>query len=168
MDFFRVWTSAVSGTIIFTALCEIIVPDGNIKKYVRLILGMIVTVTLIKPLGSMNIVKTTEEILNYNKALAYSQQENYTEDEKKKITQLYQRKLEEKITESLESKINASISIDVDTESELKEKFGEIKEIYVEVSQDNGFKDYQDEIMEILRKDYGISEDKLRLKFLSG
>ena len=87
MDFFRVWTSAVTGTIIFTALCEIIVPDGNIKKYVRLILGIIVTVTLIKPLGSLNIVKTTEEILNYNKALAYSQQENYTEDEKNKITQ---------------------------------------------------------------------------------
>ena len=166
MDFFRVWTSAVTGTIIFTALCEIIVPDGNIKKYVRLILGMIVTVNLIKPLGSLNIVKTTEEILNYNKVLAYSQQENYTEEEKRKITKLYQKKLEEKITEGLKNKINASITVDVETEAELREKFGEIKEIYVEVFQDKGFKDYKDEIIEILKKDYGISGEKIRLKFI--
>ena len=124
MEFLKSWTSAIAGTIIFTALCEMIVPDGNMKKYVRMCLGMLVMITLIKPLSNINLSSYAENLFDYDKTLAYSQQKNYTEEERTIIKELYQEKLEGKIKETLENKINAEITARVDAETEDEKNFG--------------------------------------------
>lgn len=168
MEFLKGWTSAIAGTIIFTALCEIIVPDGNMKKYVRMCLGMLVMITLIKPLSNINLNSFTENLFDYDKTLAYSQQKNYTKEERELIKELYQGKIEGKIKETLEKKINAEITARVDAETKAEENFGEILSLYIIVSQKDGFWDYADEIKKILKEDFGISEDKVTLKFKKG
>lgn len=168
MSFFREWTASVVGIIIFTSACEIIVPDGEMKKYVRLVLGMLVTISLIKPIGNFKIIKRAEDVFYYDRSAAFKQQEYYSENERKMINDLYRKKLEEKIVKTLNGKIDAVFTAVVDTEAESGESFGEIKDIYIEVKQSGGFRDYADEIKEILKNDFGIKENAVRLKFVGG
>ena len=168
MDFFRIWTSAVAGIIVFSAIVEIIAPDGELKKYVKLILGMVVTVTLITPLENISLKNTTKELIDYDKTLAFRQQKNFTEEENKKIIELYKGKLEDKIHEELNKEIKEDIKVYVEVNTENKDNFGDIKDIYVVVSQRDGFIDYADEIKELLKMNFGISEERVRLKFVKG
>ncbi len=168
MSFFRTFISAVAGVIIFSAIVEIIAPDGELKKYVKLVLGMVVTVTLISPLGNISLKNTTKELINYDKTLAFRQQKNFTEVENEKIIKLYKEKLEEKIHDELIKKIKQDIKVYAEVNTENKDNFGDIKSIYVVVSQKEGFVDYADEIKELLRINFGISKERVRLKFVKG
>ena len=168
MNFFRIWTSAVAGIIVFSAIVEIISPEGELKKYVKLVLGMFVTVTLITPLGNISLKNTGKMLVDYDKTLAFRQQKNFTEEENEKIIKLYKEKLEKKIHEELKKEIKENIKVYVDVNTENKEGFGDIKDIYVVVSQREGFIDYADEIKELLKINFGISEERVRLKFVKG
>ncbi len=168
MNFFRIWTSAVAGIIVFSAIVEIISPDGELKKYVKLVLGMVVTVTLITPLGNISFKSAAKELIDYDKTLAFRQQKNFTEEENDKIIKLYKEKLEKKIYEELNKEIKEDIKVYVEVNTENKDNFGDIKGIYVVVSQRDGFIDYADEIKELLKINFGISEERVRLKFVKG
>lgn len=168
MFFFRTFISAVAGVIVFSAIVEIIAPDGELKKYVKLVLGMVVTVTLISPLGDISLKNITKNFIDYDKTLAVQQQKNFTEEENEKIIKLYKEKLEKKIYDELNKIVKHDIKVHTDINTENKDNFGEIKSIYVVVSQKKGFVDYADEIKELLRINFGISEERVRLKFVKG
>lgn len=167
MEFFRNWTSEIVGVIVFYALCEIITPENDTKKYIKIILGMIVTVTLIKPIENINFNDVKDTFLSYDKVLAYNQQENYNDMEKDKILKLYCKKIEDKIVKHLEEKFKIRVSASVKVHTEKPERFGEISEIYLVIYQKNVFKDYSDEIRNELKKVFGIEDNKVKLKFIS-
>ena len=54
----------------------------------------------------------------------------------------------------------------VEVNADSNDNFGEIKDIYVVVSQKEGFVDYTDEIIEILGQEFGIIEERIRLKYV--
>lgn len=168
MNFFRSFVSAIAGIIVFSAIVEIIAPEGGLKKYVKLVLGMVITVTLITPLENISFKDTAKKLIDYDKTLAFRQQENFTEEENKKIVNLYKEKLEKKIHDELNKEIREDIKVYVEVNTENKESFGDIKDIYVVVSQRDGFIDYADEIKELLKINFGISEERIRLKFVKG
>ena len=168
MLFLRTLTSAVAGIIVFSVILEIIAPDGEIKKYIRLVLGMVITITLINPLGKINIRKAAGTIYDYNKALALKQQKNFSEEENDKIIEIYKGKLENKIYEKLKTQVKGDIKIFVEVYKENQDNFGEIKDIYVVVTQKEGFTDYTNIIKKILGEDFGISEERIRLKYVKG
>ncbi len=70
------WLLSVAGIIILGVLCEMILPDGQMNKYVKVIFSFAVLLVLIMPLP--NIFKTEidiNSILEFNPSL----QENYLE-----------------------------------------------------------------------------------------
>lgn len=70
------WLLSVAGIIILGVLCEMIIPDGQMNKYVKTIFSFAVLLVLIMPLP--NIFRTEldiNSILEFNPAL----QENYLE-----------------------------------------------------------------------------------------
>ncbi len=70
------WLLSIAGIIILGVLCEMIIPDGQMNKYVKTIFSFAVLLVLILPLP--NIFKTEidiNSILEFNPAL----QENYLE-----------------------------------------------------------------------------------------
>ena len=70
------WLLSIAGIIILGVLCEMIIPDGQMNKYVKTIFSFAVLLVLIMPLP--NIFKTEidiNSILEFNPAL----QENYLE-----------------------------------------------------------------------------------------
>ena len=50
MDFIKDWITNICAALIFITAVDIILPDNNIKKYCKLILGLILMVVVINPI----------------------------------------------------------------------------------------------------------------------
>ena len=46
------WIISVCGIALLTVLCDVIVPDGNTKKYVRTVIGIVLSFTILSPIAS--------------------------------------------------------------------------------------------------------------------
>lgn len=44
------WILSVAGVAVLSVLCEIILPSGQTKKYVKTVIGVVVTLALVQPL----------------------------------------------------------------------------------------------------------------------
>lgn len=44
------WVLTVAGVSVLTVLCDIILPDGKTRKYIRTVLGVVVTLVIAQPL----------------------------------------------------------------------------------------------------------------------
>lgn len=47
------WILSVAGVAVLSVLCEIILPSGKTKKYVKTVIGVVVTLALVQPLFSL-------------------------------------------------------------------------------------------------------------------
>lgn len=47
------WILSVAGIAILSVLCDIILPDGQTKKYVKTVIGVVVTLAVVQPLFSL-------------------------------------------------------------------------------------------------------------------
>lgn len=52
-DQLTAWAVSVTVAIIFSAMMNALLPDTNIKKYIQVVLGIIVTVIMLSPLFSL-------------------------------------------------------------------------------------------------------------------
>lgn len=164
LEFLKNWALVISGTIIFAALCEILIPKGTEKKYIKLLLGMVLTLALIKPLEKISVLGNQYNMFDFEKSLAYDTNKSFSADESKYVTKLYTENLEGNIKMRLESKLEASAEVFAEV-SEEEKSFGEIKSIFVSIYQKDGFKDFKEEVFEILKEDFGIEKDRVTLKF---
>ena len=44
------WVLTVAGVAVLTVLCDIIIPDGKNRKYIKTVLGVVVTLVIVQPL----------------------------------------------------------------------------------------------------------------------
>lgn len=165
MGFFKEWICAVASAIIFASLCEILLPSGYMKKYVSLILGIILSITMVKPIEKISLNNWSDKLFEFERNNAYITQEVLEENEKEEVIKIYTSKLEAAVKRKLCEKVNADIRVDLETETYEKERFGEINEVLVTVIQDDSFKDYRSTIEEILNKEFGVSNEKVKIKF---
>lgn len=164
MEFFKQWTFKIASTIIFASLCEIIVPNGNIKKYVNLLLGFLLSLSILSSVNGAKAGDIYDIFTTSKQEEAYITQSSFEEEEKKIVLDLYTKKLEEKIKEELLNEINEEISVSIDVYSD-ELKFGEIKNAYITVVQQDGFIDYRQDILRILNNKFNVSESKIKIKF---
>ena len=45
------WIVSVCGLALITVLCDVIVPDGNTKKYIRTVIGIVLSFTILLPIA---------------------------------------------------------------------------------------------------------------------
>jgi len=167
MELFKEWISAIASAIIFASLCEILLPSGNMKKYVNLILGIILSITMLRPFSDNSFNNWSNNFFEFERMNAYATQAELDEEEKGLVMQIYTEKLEKAIYSKLCEKINAEIIVEIEPETQKKDYFGEINHVTIVVVQKEGFKDYRKEIEEILKSEFGISDDNITIKFKS-
>lgn len=47
------WVVTVAGIAILSVLCDIILPDGQTRKYIKTVIGVIVTLVMLQPLANL-------------------------------------------------------------------------------------------------------------------
>lgn len=133
MEFLNSWLQGIIISVVVATIIEMILPNGNAKKYVKIVLGIYVVFNIITPIinqftnsnfelsSIINIEEYTEKMDTYEVS-----SKNIDELNEKNIEQLYITNLKNDITAKLEEKDYLAKSIEVEIEND---KTYEIKSI---------------------------------------
>ena len=84
----RIYMLRICGVFIISSVCNMILPDGNIKKYARILMSIIVCITLLSPCD------ISFDKISYNKS-----DFEVAEDFENQVTEEYKRRIENMIYE---------------------------------------------------------------------
>jgi stage III sporulation protein AF len=148
MDIVRNWVINIITVIIVSFFAEILMPNGNFKKYSKLVIGLIVMVMIIKPVVQISnsellLNKITLEISNYiDKARIAEQSKIMEEKQAQQIIKTYHANLTDQVKQRVKVMSEAyepEVRVNVDTN--LKSSgFGSIREIEISLLPDRGNK----------------------------
>lgn len=108
IDWFRAWSKGIVIAVIIASLIEMILPDNNSKKYIKIIIGIFVVYTIVSPVINQFSKTKLEDITKINNYI-----ETYSKDviEDNKVTfksedaikQIYVQNLQSSIKSKLET-----------------------------------------------------------------
>lgn len=157
IKFFSDWTKSIGVAIVLVSIIEMILPNNNSKKYIRMLLGVFVIFNIISPL-----VKNKDKIdlSNFN-IIDYATQETSVsvnqESMDERIKELYEDELKIDIINKLDEMGYYVKSASVETEK--KDNNWEITKIKLSI--DNLIN--KKEIENFLINEYGVNEKCLKI-----
>lgn len=103
MTFFRNWIEQIAISVVIVSIFELIIPNGNIKKYIKIVLGVYVIYCMIVPIANnqKNLKLKDMELKNIikNEKLQTGSDEDSID---KNLEKLYIRELEKKINSKID------------------------------------------------------------------
>lgn len=166
MEWMRSWVMSIAGTVVFGAVCEILLPDGNMKKYIRIVLGMLLVFTVAKPLTAVNGIHAPDLDLPVQKSQAYTVHAEMEELQRGQVMDLYSANLQEKIKKSAEQTYGSGGRVsDIQLKiSDKKQSFGEIQALSVNIiSSNKGKNNLSEQTKKHLAKEFNLSEDDVKI-----
>lgn len=136
IKFINSWAQGIILAVIIATIIEIIIPEGNNKKYVKTVIGLYILFTIIYPL----ITKLSNDKFNFNsvidnitkEASKYEDSTNSIETNTY-IEETYKNKLIEDIKNKIEEKGYSVLNLNVYVETQNEEIYGQINSIVVEL-----------------------------------
>lgn len=139
-SFLKEWVIQIVTTFIFISLLEIVLPNGEMKKYIDMIIGLIIIIVIINPF-----IKFLIKDINIERSILNIPQRNIEEYEMDKdvmklqnhqIVNSYIQRISEDIKSLVEKKtdytvLKSYIEIKDDLDSE---DFGELKKVYLDLN----------------------------------
>lgn len=168
MDFLNSWLQGIIVSVIVATIIEMILPNGNTKKYVKVVLGIYVVFNIITPIinqftnssfelsSIINIEEYTKKMETYEVS-----SNNIDKSNEENIKQIYISNLKNDITAKLEEKeyLVKSIKLEIENDETYK-----IKNIELSVSKKETKEEQKTEnkvvINEIEKVEIQVSEQK--------
>ncbi len=156
MDLIREWVITILSIVIFVTFVEFLLPNSNHKRYINVIIGLLIMLVILKPL--MGLVKGGESIgdgilqasnqleqmtlTNRMKTLEVNNQET--------IIQLYKDSLKEQMITRLEGQLGVQVKdIAFEIEEDQEDQFGMIKEVSIILEEEGSQPQGEGEIKEV-------------------
>lgn len=141
IKFINSWAQGIILAVIIATIIEIIIPEGNNKKYVKTVIGLYILFIIIYPLitkisnNKFNfdsiIAKTSKEVSMYDSKVANSIETNTY------IENTYKNNLKEKIKEKIEEKGYTVLDFNIYIETQNEEIYGQINSIVLKLQKAN-------------------------------
>lgn len=170
IEFFSSWAKGIGVTVVIISIIEMLLPNNNSKKYIRMVLGIYLIFNIVSP------VIKNKDILNVNNinlnetTISTSSEEVDQTSMNKRIKKLYEQELEKDIIKKLNEKgyeVKAcSVTTQVSTNENEETKINKIK-ISIDKTNDTNKTEEKNteskivtEIQKIKKIDTNIGEDK--------
>lgn len=145
VEFLKAWCEEIIVSVIVAIIIEMFVPQGNIKKYVRVVIGIYIVFVIINPIiSNLDNINIDTFITNdkYSNTIATSNIEE--------MSNVYARAMENQIKNDFSyiSKVRVVLSDELE----------DIDRIEITLLEDI---DSLDDLKENLMNNYGITEDKI-------
>lgn len=131
------WAKGIILAVIISAIIEIILPEGNNKKYVKTIIGIYILFVMVHPL----ITKVSNKNIDINSIIKHTtskmneyETKDLAIDTNAYIEQTYIDKLREDMEQKLKEKGYYIQSLNLNIETKDEEKYGEIKNINMQIA----------------------------------
>lgn len=140
MEFMRSWITNITVVIIFTMLLDMLMPNGDMKKFTKVIMGLLIILVIVKPFmmakdWGMQFEATMSQTQAYLDDAESGDSQNIAAFQNSSALELYKEKLSEKVKEIVQDREelkDRDVEVNVDIENDMnKEDFGSIKGIQV-------------------------------------
>lgn len=157
MEFLKNWAITVAGVVVFGTICEVILPNGVFRKYVRLTIGMILVLSLLSPLQKWMHGDVDLEKIELSRE-AYEQRSDMEEVAQKEVIRLYRTNLNTKMQNVIHAYLGEiSVEVRCDVEESNPDTFGTILWVTVLTDRECGL-DVKEKIKKGLSDNFGINE----------
>lgn len=139
LEGFYGWINTIVVTIIFSAFVEMLMPSNNMKKYIKLVLGLLIMAVILEPV--LQYMKKGYSLSGYSfkytnildSSYIKQESETYSQKQQDSVVKLYKQNLEEKMAEGIKKLVsNKNVSVSVDIVDDINDKnFGDIKKVTV-------------------------------------
>ncbi len=137
------WIISIVIIICFSVIIDMVLPEGNIKKYAKFIMGIIIIVVIISPI--IDIFRHPMDLDKHLETISYQldtkeiefNAANYEQQQMENAVELFKRRLHANIQHTIERNHDVKVtSIDLDMVDDPKDEFfGEIKEIRITIGE---------------------------------
>lgn len=138
------WAQGIILAIIIATIIEIILPEGNNKKYIKTIIGVYILFVIIHPFISGNKININSIIKDTSSKIDEYKTEELTLEINQYIEETYINKLKEDITEKMKVKGYNINSFQLQVETKNEESYGEIYSINIKISKIEQIKKQED------------------------
>ena len=87
VNWFNTWSKGIVGAVIIATLMEMIIPNNNSKKYIKILLGIFIVYTIISPIIDFFSKENINDYIDFDKYIEASS--NAIHDEKKEVNGNY-------------------------------------------------------------------------------
>lgn len=128
------WINTIVVTIIFAAFVEMLMPSNNMKKYIKLVLGLLIMAVILEPV--LQYLKKGYSLSGYtfkyqnqmDSSYIKQESETYSQKQQDSIIKLYKQNLEDKMKEGIKELVpgkDVSVAVEIVEDAD-KQNFGEI------------------------------------------
>ena len=146
MDFMYKWVYMIVVIIIFTTFMDILMPNGNMKKYTRLVLGFLIMSVILTPLFKLlrkdiditGLSLKYENLIEANSLKNQGADTDYASKQLEATSNLYKANLEENIEKQVYKYSDykeASVKVEI-IEDALSEDYGKVEKITLHLTKD--------------------------------
>lgn len=163
IDFIRTWANQIIVAVIIATIFEMILPNGNNKKYIKMIIGIYVLFTLIQPIASKITGKEISISTNYEKYFDEDILDNSSNSFEDNNSKLIEQTYVDNIRKDVQAKIEqngykvSSCNISIIT---TKENYGAIDNIVLKIQKQEE-KESTSNMIEIEKVEVNISEENV-------
>lgn len=130
------WAQGIIVAVIIATIIEIILPEGNNKKYVKVILGVYILFTIAYPV--INVISNHSISFNSIITSTNSKMEKYeantiTIETNAYIETTYKNNLKEDVTNNLKEKGYKVLNLNINIETKDQERYGQINSIVMNI-----------------------------------
>ena len=171
MTFMRGWALSVAGAVIFGAVCELLLPAGEIKKYVKIVLGLVLVFAVISPFASFSGDDMLAGALKLEEKIVFSPA--VQANETAQIIRVYKQKLNGKMEQAVGEKLTGmDVTVRCEAESEIEGRYGEITGVQVMLTPNETggrlppLQDCAGIAVEVLKNEFGIEAELVKVTIL--
>ena len=140
ISFINSWAKGIILAVVIATIIEIILPEGNNKKYVKTVIGIYIVFVIMYPIIS----KITNKNINFqsivddttSKINEYESNNTLAIETSSYIEKVYKEKIEDELTKKVNEKGYKVDSLKIYVNTKTEEVYGEINNIIMEVSKD--------------------------------
>ena len=170
IEFFSSWAKGIGVTVVIISIIEMLLPNNNSKKYIRMVLGIYLIFNIVSPLIKNKDILNVNNINLNETTISTSSEEVDQTSMNKRIKKIYEQELEKDITKKLKEKgyevKDCSVTTQVSTNEIEETKINKIK-VSIDKTIDTNKTEEKNteskivaEIQKIKKIDTNIGEDK--------
>lgn len=164
IKFINSWAQGVILAVIIATIIEIILPEGNNKKYIKTVIGIYILFSIIYPLitkVSNTSIDISSIITNSTKEISKYDNSNITTIETNAyIENTYKNRLKKDIKDKLEEKGYNLLNLNLYIETEREESYGQINSIIIKVEKNSLQKEEANIVNSIEQIDISLSNNR--------
>ncbi len=152
----------IAGVIVLGAVCDMIINEGEMKKYVKMVMGLVLIFAIVQP-----VIKESPEFADFmlpetTQVQAAELKNRLDEKSQESLLNLYRQKLAKSVENEIYTQWKIYTTADVMVEEDDENRFGNITAMTVDFSGD--FDISENEIKRYLGERFGVDQKNIKIR----